>query len=107
MIDIDGLTEAELVDLNYRICARIRLLREVRAHEQMLAFRVGDRVSFEGNRGERVTGVVTRYNRKTVTVITDAGRQWNVAPSLLAKAGPPGGTGPVIDGEVIRPHVER
>lgn len=107
MIDIDGLTETELVDLNHRICARIRLLREVRAHEQMLAFRVGDRVSFDGHRGERVTGVVTRYNRKTVTVVTDAGRQWNVAPTFLKKAGPADSTGPIIEGEAIRMHERR
>jgi hypothetical protein len=108
MIDIDTLTESELMDLNYRVCARIRLLREVRAHEQMLAFRVGDRVSFEGNRGERVAGVVTRYNRKTVTVITDTGRHWTVAPSLLQKGGPmDSGSGPIIDGEVIRSHQGR
>jgi hypothetical protein len=30
--------------------------------------------------------IVTRYNRKTVAVITDAGLRWNVAPRLLGKA---------------------
>jgi hypothetical protein len=30
-----------------------------------------------------VAGVLTRYNRKTVTVIADTGQQWNVAPQLL------------------------
>jgi hypothetical protein len=29
----------------------------------------------------------TRYNRKTVTVITNAGRQWNVSPKRLRRAG--------------------
>jgi hypothetical protein len=31
-------------------------------------------------------GIVTRYNRKTVTVITEAGQHWNVAPGLLRPA---------------------
>lgn len=33
-------------------------------------------------------GIITRYNKKTVTDITDSGQHWNVAPSLLRKAGP-------------------
>jgi hypothetical protein len=28
-------------------------------------------------------GVITRYNRKTVTVVTDGGARWNVASGLL------------------------
>jgi hypothetical protein len=45
-IDIDKLTEAELVDLNNRIVERLRLLNQMRAHAHMLEFRIGDRVSF-------------------------------------------------------------
>jgi hypothetical protein len=33
-----------------------------------------------------VVGMLTRYNKKTVTVITDAGQRWNVAPRLLRRA---------------------
>lgn len=85
-IDIDKLTEAELVDLNHRIVERLRFLNQMRAHARMLQFRIGDRVSFqaEGDRG--VIGILTRYNRKTVTVITDEGRRWNVSPTLLRRA---------------------
>jgi hypothetical protein len=32
--------------------------------------------------------MVTRYNRKSVTVVTDAGQRWNVAPSLLRGVDP-------------------
>jgi len=35
--------------------------------------------------------MLTRYNKKTVTVITDDGRQWNVSPSFLSKVGEPQG----------------
>jgi len=37
-IDIDKLTEAELIDLNNRIVARLRFLNETRAHATMLKF---------------------------------------------------------------------
>jgi hypothetical protein len=84
-IDIDRLTEAELVDLNHRIVARLRLLNQMRTHVEMLEFRVGDRVSFRPSGQGRVEGMLTRYNKKTVTVITEEGRQWNVSPNLLSK----------------------
>ena len=35
-IDIDGLTEAELIDLHHRIAERLRFLQQMRAHAQML-----------------------------------------------------------------------
>jgi hypothetical protein len=30
-------------------------------------------------------GIVAKYNRKSVTVITDNGQQWRVAPNFLKK----------------------
>ncbi len=45
--DIDKLTEPELIDLNHRIVARLNFLGEMRAHEAMLQFRIGDRVAFQ------------------------------------------------------------
>ncbi len=29
--------------------------------------------------------MLTRYNKKTVTVVTEEGRQWNVSPNLLSR----------------------
>jgi hypothetical protein len=83
--DIDALSEAELVDLNNRIVARLRFLREMRSHAQMLEFSVGDKVSFQPEGRPALAGMVTRYNRKTVTVITESGEHWNVSPGLLRK----------------------
>jgi hypothetical protein len=82
-ININNLTEAELVDLNNRIVERLRFLHQARAHSRMLDFRIGDRVSFQPEGRPMLTGVLTRYNRKTVTVITEGGERWNVAPGLL------------------------
>jgi len=52
----------------------------------MLDFRIGDRVTFQPDGRPLLFGIITRYNRKTVTVITDGGQHWNVAPGLLRKA---------------------
>jgi hypothetical protein len=84
-IDIDKLTEAELIDLNNRIVERLRLLHQMRAHAQMLQFKIGDRVSFQAEGRAVVEAMLTRYNRKTVTVITDSGERWNVVPRLLGR----------------------
>ena len=45
-IDIEHLTESELLDLNHRIVHRLRFMRESRAHSDMLRFKIGDRVFF-------------------------------------------------------------
>jgi hypothetical protein len=85
-IDIDRLSEPDLIDLNHRIVERLRLLQQMRAHKQMLEFRIGDRVAFQVDGRGKVEGMLTRYNRKSVTVITDDGHHWNVAPALLSRA---------------------
>ncbi len=84
-IDIDSLTEAELTDLNNRIVERLRFLNQMRAHAEMLEFRIGDRVAFQPDGRPLVVGMLTRYNKKTVTVITDTGEHWNVAPRFLCR----------------------
>jgi hypothetical protein len=81
-IDINQLTETELHQLNHRIVERLRFLQAARAHVNMLQFRLGERVSFQANGGV-VRGVFTRYNKKSVTVITGDGHRWNVSPALL------------------------
>jgi hypothetical protein len=85
-IDIDKLSEEDLIDLNNRIMERLRFLNQMRAHSQMLDFKIGDRVAFQPEGRPPLVGMLTRYNRKTVTVITDKGQHWNVSPGLLRKA---------------------
>lgn len=101
-IDIDKLTEAELIDLNNRIIQRLRLLQQVRAHTTMLEFSLGERVCFQPDGRPAIFGVVTRYNKKTVTVITDGGEHWNVSPSVLRKASAE--AAPVDSGNVVPFH---
>jgi hypothetical protein len=84
-IDIDCMSETELLDLNHRVVARLRLLQQVRTHQAMLGFSLGERVWFQPEGQARRHGVVTRYNKKTITVVTDAGEHWKVSPPALHK----------------------
>ena len=103
-IDIDKLSEAELIDLNHRIVERLRFMRQARAHVTMLQFRIGERVSFQPEGRERIFGIVTRYNKKSVTVLSSEGARWNVAPGLLQSEPAPGETTVVSDNVVSLPR---
>jgi hypothetical protein len=80
------LTEAELIDLNNRIVARLKFLQQMRTHAHMLDFSIGEPVSFQPDGHPVLTGIITKYNRKTVTVITTSGQKWNVSPAFLHKS---------------------
>lgn len=84
-IDIDKLSEKELIELNHRIVERLRLLETVRRHNEMMEFNVGEKVSFTPSGRETQFGILTKYNKKTVTVVTEQGERWNVSPFLLSK----------------------
>jgi small nuclear ribonucleoprotein (snRNP)-like protein len=49
----------------------------------MVNFRIGQRVRFITTDGRTIRGTLTRYNRKSVTLVTDDGHQWRVSPSIL------------------------
>ena len=83
-IDIDNMTAEELMALNHRIVERLKMLEALETHQAMMDFNIGARVSFEGRQGERLLGTLVKYNRKTVTVVTDNGQRWNVSPHLLS-----------------------
>lgn len=104
-IDIDRLTEAELIDLNNRIVERLRFYHQMRSHAEMLTFRIGDRVEFQPDGQPLVVGMLTRYNKKTVTVITDTGQRWNVAPQFLRRVST-ANVQPTANPDVIRLHKE-
>ena len=86
--DIDSLPEQDLIELNHKIVARLRFLSQMRSHSIMLDFRIGERVIFRPDGRPEVIGILTQYNKKTVTVITDSGEHWRVAPGLLSKVEP-------------------
>jgi hypothetical protein len=84
-INIDDFTEEELIDLNYRIVERLRMIDQMRNHTEMMEFSIGETVSFITSGGSEQVGILVKYNRRTVTVITNEGRRWNVSPQLLTK----------------------
>ena len=107
-IDIDRLSEAQLIDLNHRIVARLKLIQQLRAHTDMLDFRIGERVTFEPDDRPPVTGIIAKYNRKTVSIVTEDGSRWNVSPGFLTRASESVATkrrsGKLIDAEPDRPE---
>lgn len=82
-IDIDQFTEQELHDLNRRIVERIRFFQTARTHQAMLKFNLGDRVCFQPEGYSVLTGTITRYNKKSVSVVLDCGHKWTVAPAMM------------------------
>jgi len=84
-IDIDKLTDKELIDLNHRIVERLKFLESMRAHAEMMEFSIGNRVSFSPPGRAQVVGILVKYNKKTVTVLTEDGQRWNVSPHLLCE----------------------
>jgi hypothetical protein len=52
-IDIDKLSEEELIDLNNRNHRTPAVLSQMRAHSRMLEFKIGDRVTLQPEGGHR------------------------------------------------------
>lgn len=46
-------------------------------------FALGDRVSFDDGKGNTIIGMVTKINRRTVSIATDDGKSWRVDFPLL------------------------
>ena len=84
-IDIDNLTEEELIELNHKIIERLKFLETYHAHKEMMEFSPGDQVSFEARGQKKIIGTLIKFNKKTVTVIASTGQKWNVSPHLLTK----------------------
>jgi hypothetical protein len=85
VIDIDALNEAQLIELNHRVVARLKFLEQMRAHGHMLDFAIGQKVVFQPDGQPLLHGSIVKYNRKTVTVVTDNGQPWRVSPQFLRR----------------------
>ena len=85
LINIDDLSEEELIALNHKIVERLKFLESMHSHNEMMKFSPGEKVSFEAAGRERQLGTLVKYNKKTVTVITESGQKWNISPQLLSK----------------------
>lgn len=81
-MDIASLSLKELVDLNHKICKRIRELHKKNLFEKLQSFEAGNQVSFHYE-GKTITGTVIRVNQKTLSVKTKEGARWHVDPRLV------------------------
>ena len=84
-IDIEKLSERELIELNHRIVERLKFLSSARSYKKMTEFNIGEKVSFQVAGKGKIVGILVKYNKKTVTVLTGEGEQWNVPPHVLIK----------------------
>ena len=83
MIDLDGMSIAELEVLLERIHERLKLLDNMRAHQSMMAHNLGDKVCFDAGQRGYQTGTLIKFNRKTVVVLTEDGKQWKIPPHIM------------------------
>ncbi|MFO7898308.1 MAG: hypothetical protein R6V58_04520 [Planctomycetota bacterium] len=79
--------EDDLRYLNRLIVERLKLIAQARSTVLMAQFSTGDCVTFRSPNGEQKHGVVLRLNKKTVSVQTDDGHRWRIAPGFLESAG--------------------
>lgn len=84
-IDIDSMSYDELVKLNHKIVARLKFLDSMQTHKEMMQFSPGDQVCFTPPGRSKQFGTLVKFNRKTVSVISESGQKWNVSPHLLTK----------------------
>ena len=85
-INIEGLSEQELVALNRRVVTRITEIRQKRNPNEKFRFLRGDPVMFNHPNGGIGYGVVVKCNTKTVDVDGDDGMEWRVNPRQLVHA---------------------
>ena len=81
-MNINNLTLDELYELNKKVVARIKALRDQESRQIANRLTVGDIVSFVNKCNIRVNGTITKINKKTANVAVD-GTNWRVALSLL------------------------
>jgi len=84
-VDIERLSLEELKELHWKILKRMQKFRKMKLYEDLQKFDVGDRISFKGKGEELLTGTVIRVNQKSLSIKTDQGTMWYVAPALATK----------------------
>ena len=57
-MDIDELSEKELIEINHRIVERLKFLESAYRHKEMMDFNIGERVSFSPPGREKPYGLL-------------------------------------------------
>lgn len=84
-ISIDHLDLHDLRVLNQKVVERVKYLRHMETNNCMQKFNLNQMVCFEASNNEMLTGKITKFNKKTVSVCCDDGGHYNVSPQLLEK----------------------
>ena len=87
-MNIDNLTEQQLVELNNRVVERINQLRRSSAMRTKRVLRAGQTVTFVDNYGVETRGVVVKVNRTKAKIrVRNPGdyrhTTWNVPMNML------------------------
>ena len=99
--------EAQLHALLSLVHKRLDFLHQMRDLQSLQKFHVFDKVIFE-HRGEQITGVVIRVNRRTVSIKTANGGEWKVSPVFLTKIREQSATSAASkSGNASSPHNDR
>ena len=83
--DLESLNLTELRELNHKVVERIKFLQAMHTQNEMMQFNPGDQVGFQPPGEALQVGTLVKYNKKTVSVLTENGQKWNVPPQLLTK----------------------
>jgi hypothetical protein len=81
---IHNLGEEDLRYLNRLIIERLKLISQARSTALMTQFNIGDKVEFRAPSGQWKKGSIQKLNKKTITILTSDGQNWNVSPGLLS-----------------------
>ena len=84
-IDLSRLSDDELLRLNHEIIALLKARQRHGSRRELLAFDLGEAVTFKSPEGGAINGTIVRVNQKTLTIATDHG-VWRVAPCFVQKA---------------------
>ena len=87
-MNIDNLTEQQLIELNNRVVERINRLRKSAALRTKRVLRAGQTVTFVDNYGVNTRGVVVKVNRTKAKIrVRNPGdyrhTTWNVPMNML------------------------
>lgn len=81
---IRSLSNDELTWVYHQTGDKLRFIQRANELCALQDFQMLDRVFFHHNY-EHIEGVVVRVNQRTLSVVTDQGRRWTVAPQYLKK----------------------
>jgi plastocyanin len=82
---IENLSLDELSDLNLLVTDRMEIMLKANTLFSMAQFTTGDRVRWTGNDGKEHNGIITKFNQRSVIVMSSENARWKISPELLTR----------------------